>query len=257
MPAAVTSAVLLAAWGPYRGAFRGLVWVMAVMLPPMAIFFLSLPIWRILVFSRIAFNLDHLFRRVGARQTGLNNGYGFWLRGRCDHGAYHQRPGAAGAILTNSFVPCNGRFPFLISMGAVLPNFVAPPNTGGLLTAALVTFALFLSLAATFLVSRFLTATLLRGEPSFFVLELPPYRRPKLRGVLVRSFLERTLPVLLRAICVAAPAGLITWVLANVFVGDVTLISRLAGFFDPLGRLMGLDGVILLAFSWAFPPMRL
>jgi ferrous iron transport protein B len=240
-----------------EGAFRGLVWVVAVMLPPMAIFF---PLFTYLedfgFLPRIAFNLDHLFRRVGAhgkQALTMAMGFGCNAAGVIAARIINAPRERLVAILTNSFVPCNGRFPFLISMGAVLANFVAPPNTGGLLTAALVTFALFLSLTATFLVSRFLTATLLRGEPSFFVLELPPYRRPKLRGVLVRSFLERTLPVLLRAICVAAPAGLITWVLANVFVGDVTLISRLAGFFDPLGRLMGLDGVILLAFLLGLP----
>ncbi|MGB4432296.1 MAG: nucleoside recognition domain-containing protein, partial [Limnochordia bacterium] len=156
------------------------------------------------------------------------------------------------AVLTNNFVPCNGRFPLLMVMGGVVAA-AAPGLAGGWVPSLVVMGAMVVSVLATLLVSRLLTATILRGEPSFFILELPPYRLPRVGTVLVRSFLDRTLAVLWRAVVVAAPAGLLTWVLANVSVQGVTLLSHFSAWLNPLGRAMGLDGMILLAFILGLP----
>ena len=156
-------------------------------------------------------------------------------------------------IVTNSLVPCNGRFPTLIALITIF--FVG--GEGGLLTslkaAVMLLGVLVLGVGMTLLVSRLLSATVLRGLPSSFALELPPYRRPRVGQIVVRSVLDRTLFVLGRAVMVAAPAGLVIWLCANVSVGDGTILSRITGFLDPLGRLMGLDGVILMAFVLGWP----
>lgn len=154
-------------------------------------------------------------------------------------------------MLTNSFVPCNGRFPTLTAMVAM---FLAAGLPYPSVSAALfMTGAVLLGVLATFGISRLLSQTLLRGVPSSFALELPPYRRPQLGRVLVRSLLDRTLFVLRRAAAVAAPAGLVIWLMANIRLGEGTLLTHCAGFLDPFGRLLGLDGVILLAFILGFP----
>ena len=157
------------------------------------------------------------------------------------------------AILTNCFVPCNGRFPTLI---ALLTMFFAG-TAGGFLSslseALLLTAAVLLGVVMTFAATRLLSATVLKGVPSSFTLELPPYRRPQIGRVIVRSIFDRTLFVLGRAAAVAAPAGLILWLMANVRPGGVSILSSCAAFLDPLGRLMGLDGVILIAFILGFP----
>jgi len=152
------------------------------------------------------------------------------------------------AVLTNSFVPCNGRFPILI---ALLTMFFSASSS--FLTAILLTACMLLGIGVTFGATRLLSSTLLRGEPSSFTLELPPYRRPQWGQVLVRSLLDRTLFVLGRAAAVAAPAGLVLWALANITVNGVSLVQLFAGFLDPLGRLLGMDGAILLAFILGFP----
>ena len=157
------------------------------------------------------------------------------------------------AILTNSFVPCNGRFPTLIALISLFFLGGAAGAARSLLATGLFLATIVFAVAMTLLASRLLTATLLRGETSSFSLELPPYRLPHFGRVLVRSLLDRTLFVLGRAVTVAAPAGLLIWVLANVTVGDTSLLAALASFFDPLGRLMGLDGMILLAFLLGLP----
>lgn len=157
------------------------------------------------------------------------------------------------AILTNSFVPCNGRFPTLIS---ILTMFFLGTAVGLFQTvqsALLLTFAILLGILMTFLVSRILSKTLLKGIPSSFTLELPPYRRPQLTKVLVRSILDRTLFVLGRAITVAAPAGILIWLAANIMVNDQSILSLAASALDPLGKFMGLDGIILIAFILGFP----
>ena len=157
------------------------------------------------------------------------------------------------AILTNSFVPCNGRFPTLITLITLF--FVG--TAGGLwqstAAALALTCVILLGVGTTFGVSRLLSHTLLKGVPSAYALELPPYRRPRIGQVLARSVLDRTLFVLGRAAVVAAPAGLVIWLCANVEVGGASLLTWGTGFLDPLGRLMGLDGTILMAFLLGFP----
>ena len=152
------------------------------------------------------------------------------------------------AILTNVFVPCNGRFPTLISIITMFfaGMFAAPWN--GLFATLLLTLVILFGIFLTFLVSKVLSKTLLKGIPSSFSLELPPYRRPQFGKVILRSIFDRTLFVLGRAISVALPAGIIIWLFANVEVQGITILAYVSGFLDPFAKLMGLDGVILLAF---------
>lgn len=157
------------------------------------------------------------------------------------------------AIITNNFVPCNGRFPTLI---AIITMFFVGGSAGtgqSILSALLLTGVILLGVVMTFWVSRLLSGTILKGVPSSFTLELPPYRKPQIGKVIVRSIFDRTLFVLGRAVAVAAPAGLIIWLCANVQVGGISLLSHCTGFLDPFARLLGLDGVILMAFILGFP----
>lgn len=156
------------------------------------------------------------------------------------------------AMLTNVFVPCNGRFPMIITLISLF--FVSAGGfAGSVLSAAALTLVILLGIFATFAVSKILSATLLKGEPSSFTLELPPFRKPQIGKILVRSLIDRTVFVLGRAAAVAAPAGAVIWVLANVTVGDVTLLRHITDFFDPFARFIGLDGVIFTAFLLGLP----
>ncbi len=157
------------------------------------------------------------------------------------------------AILTNSFVPCNGRFPTLITLITIFFVGTSDGPTSSLLSACLLTLLVIFGILMTFGVSALLSRTLLKGLPSSFTLELPPYRRPQVAKVIVRSILDRTLFVLGRAAAVAAPAGLILFVMANVMVADVSLLNHCASFLDPFARLLGLNGVILIAFILGLP----
>jgi ferrous iron transport protein B len=157
------------------------------------------------------------------------------------------------AILTNNFVPCNGRFPALI---AILTMFFVGTAGGAfstLLSAVLLTLVILFGILVTFGVTKLLSKTLLKGVPSSFTLELPPYRKPQIGKVIVRSIFDRTLFVLGRAVCIAAPAGLVIWLMANIVVGDTSILNHCASFLNPFARLMGLDGVILIAFILGFP----
>lgn len=157
------------------------------------------------------------------------------------------------AMITNNFVPCNGRFPTMI---AIITMFFLGGVSGlfsSLLPAILLSLVIVLGVLMTLAVSKILSATLLKGIPSSFTLELPPYRKPQIGKVILRSVFDRTLFVLGRAVAVAAPAGLIIWLMANITIGDFTLLAHCSGFLDPFARLMGLDGVILLAFILGFP----
>ena len=157
------------------------------------------------------------------------------------------------AILTNSFVPCNGRFPTLI---ALITMFFVGGASGlgqGVASSLLLTGTILLGVAMTFGVSRLLSNTLLKGLPSAYALELPPYRRPRVGQILIRSVLDRTLFVLGRAVAVAAPAGLVIWLCANITIGGTSVLSWCTGFLDPVGRLLGMDGTILMAFVLGFP----
>lgn len=156
------------------------------------------------------------------------------------------------AVLTNSFVPCNGRFPLFIMLSSMM--FAGYPFADStLLSAAVLTIFIIMGIGLTLLITKLLSKTLLRGEPSSFTLELPPYRRPQIGKVIVRSVFDRTLFVLGRAAAVAAPAGAIIWLSANICIGRASILSVCAGFLDPFARLLGLDGVILIAFILAFP----
>ena len=238
------------------GVYRTVAWVVSVMLPPMAIFF---PLFTLLedagYLPRVAFNLDHFFQRAGAhgRQSlTMCQALGCNACGVMGCRIIQSPRERLIAILTNAFMPCNGRLPTLIALISMF--FVAGSGlTGSLASAAMLMGVIVLAAAVTLLVSRLLAETVLRGEASSFSLELPPYRAPQVGQVLVRSILDRTLFVLGRAVEVAAPAGLLIWIAANVDAGGVSILLRLAGFLQPLGELMGMDGVILLAFLLGFP----
>lgn len=157
------------------------------------------------------------------------------------------------AMLTNVFVPCNGRFPMMLTIISIFFVGGAVGIGGSLLSAAALTAVIVLGILTTFLVSKILSATLLKGEPSSFTLELPPFRKPQVGKILVRSLLDRTVFVLGRALISAVPAGVLIWVLANVTVGDNTLLNYVTDFFDPFGRYIGMDGVIITAFLLGLP----
>ncbi len=235
------------------GVWRVLSWVVAVMLPPMAIFF---PLFTLLedfgYLPRVAFNLDHCFRRscaCGKQALTMCMGFGCNAVGVTGCRIIDSPRERLIAILTNSLVPCNGRFPTLIAMISLF--FAASGLFSSLFSAGLLLGFLVLGVVLTLLCSRLLSATVLKGIPSSFTLELPPYRKPQFGKVLLRSLLDRTVFVLGRAVLVAAPAGLLIWLLAN-WNGGV-LLAQLSALLDPLGRAMGLDGVILLAFLLGFP----
>ncbi len=239
------------------GVYRVLAWVVSVMLPPMAIFF---PLFTLLedagYLPRVAYNLDKPFKRCracGKQALCMCMGFGCNAAGVIGCRIIDSPRERLLAILTNNFVPCNGRFPTLI---AILTMFFVAAEGGvgaSVWSALLLTAVIVLGVALTFAVTWLLSRTLLRGVPSHFTLELPPYRKPQLGRVIVRSVFDRTLFVLGRAAAVAAPAGLIIWLAANVTVGGVSILSHMAAFLDPFARLMGLDGVILIAFILGFP----
>ena len=239
------------------GVYRTTAWVVAVMLPPMAIFF---PLFTLLedagYLPRVAFNLDGLFSRCGGhgRQSlTLCMGFGCNACGVTGCRIIDSPRERLTAQLTNSLVPCNGRFPTLTALITLffLGNAARPGRR--LLGAGLFLCAILFSVFMTLLSSKLLSRTLLRGEVSSFSLELPPYRLPQVGKVLVRSLLDRTLFVLGRAVTVAMPAGALIWILAHLTVSGRPLLAILANFLQPLGSLMGLDGMILLAFLLAFP----
>ena len=161
------------------------------------------------------------------------------------------------SILTNSFVPCNGRFPFLITIASIFVGGLFASKNSSLIATIVVLLVVLLGIFMTILISKFLSKTILKGIPTSFILELPPYRKPQIGKVLVRSIFDRTLFVTLfvlgRAIAIAAPAGLVIWLFANINIGDISILNYIANFFDPFARLMGLDGYILTAFILGIP----
>lgn len=235
------------------GVYRVLAWVISVMLPPMAIFF---PLFTLLedfgYLPRVAFNLDHCFQKAnacGKQALTMCMGFGCNAAGVVGCRIIDSPRERLIAILTNSLVPCNGRFPSLIALISMF--FVLGQSS--LLSALILTGVILLSVAMTFLSSRVLSRTILKGQPSSFALELPPYRRPQIGKVIVRSIFDRTLFVLGRAAAVAAPAGLFIWLLANFSLGGQSILSHLSSLLDPFARWFGIDGVILLAFLLGFP----
>ncbi len=157
------------------------------------------------------------------------------------------------AIITNNFVPCNGRFPTLITIITIFfTSYVITPAKS-LVSTAILTLTILLGVFTTFLISKFLSKTILKGAPSSFTLELPPYRKPQVGKVIVRSIFDRTIFVLARAMAVAAPAGLIIWIMSNTYINDISIIKIFSDFLDPFAKFIGLDGVILMAFILGFP----
>ncbi|MEG0731960.1 MAG: ferrous iron transporter B [Vagococcus sp.] len=239
------------------GIYKVLSTVVAVMLPPMAIFF---PIFTLLedfgYLPRVAFNLDKYFQKAGAcgkQALTMCMGFGCNAAGVVGARIIDSPRERLIAITTNNFVPCNGRFPILI---AVISMFFAGTNAGffgSIKSAAFLTGVILLGVATTIWMSTLLSKTILKGMPSSFTLELPPYRKPQIGSVIVRSIFDRTLFVLWRAIIVAAPAGLVIWVLANVQIGNQSVLQSITEFIDPFAKLMGLDGTILMAFILGLP----
>ena len=239
------------------GIFRVLAWVVSVMLPPMAIFF---PLFTLLEDSgylpRIAYNLDRPFKSChacGKQALTMCMGFGCNAAGIVGCRIIDSPRERLIAMITNNFVPCNGRFPTLIAIITMFFVGVSGGAFDSLLSALMLTLFIILGICMTFAVSKLLSMTILKGIPSSFTLELPPYRRPQIGKVIVRSIFDRTLFVLGRAIAIAAPAGLLIWVMANVRTDGLTLLAHCCGFLDPFARLLGMDGVILMAFILGLP----
>ncbi len=237
------------------GVYRVLTWVVSVMLPPMAIFF---PLFTFLedlgYLPRVAFNLDNSFRKCnscGKQALTICMGFGCNAAGVTGGRIIDSERERLTAMLTNSFVPCNGRFPMLITIISVF--FVLGTGSAGFLPSIYLTILICFGIFMTMVVSKFLSKTFLKGVPSSFALELPPFRKPQIGKIIIRSVFDRTLFVLGRAVAVAAPAGLIIWIMANVQIGDNTLFKICTNFLEPFARIFGLDGVILFAFVLGFP----
>ncbi len=238
------------------GIYKVLSSVIAVMLPPMAIFF---PLFTLLedlgYLPRVAYNLDRPFKcckACGKQALTMCMGFGCNAAGVIGCRIIDSPRERLIAILTNSLVPCNGRFPTLITL--ITMFFVGGGGLSGSLVSSLfLTLFILLGIAMTFAASKLLSATVLKGVPSSFVLELPPYRKPQIGKVIFRSIFDRTLFVLGRAAAIAAPAGMIIWLAANIFVDGASLLAHTAYFLDPFAKLFGLDGVILIAFILGFP----
>ncbi len=241
----------------WDGVYLGLAWVVSVMLPPMAIFFPAFTMLEDLGYlPRVAFNLDWLFKKAGAhgkQSLTMAMGFGCNAAGVVATRVIDSPRERLIAILTNNFVPCNGRFPTLIMLATVFVASAFPPALTSFIAAGTVVGVVLIGIAFTFLMSWLLSRTVLKGEASAFTLELPPYRRPNVMRILYTSLIDRTIFVLWRAMQTAAPAGAIIWILANIHVGDSNLARLIADWLNPFGLLLGLDGVILLAYIIAIP----
>lgn len=239
------------------GVYLGLAWVVSVMLPPMAIFF---PMFTLLedlgYLPRVAFNMDRFLRAVGAhgkQALTMAMGFGCNAAGVVACRIIESPRERLIAILTNNFMPCNGRWPTLIMVASLFVAASFPAGWASLVTVASLIAVTLAGLAATLLVSFFLSRTMLKGVASSFTLEMPPFRRPQVGRVLYTSFIDRTLFVLWRAVVCAAPAGGLIWLLGAIPVGDANAFAWLREVLDPVGRFIGLDGVIVIAFLFAIP----
>ena len=240
-----------------KGMYRTLAWVVSVMLPPMAIFF---PLFTILedlgYLPRVAFNMDNFFKKAhshGKQALTMCMGFGCNAAGIIGCRIIDSPRERLIATITNNFVPCNGRFPALIAISTMFIGRTVPGIPNSVVSTCALMGVIILGVFMTLLISRILSATILKGLPSSFILELPPYRKPQIGRILVRSVLDRTLFVLGRAACVAAPAGMAIWIMANITIGGVSLLDHGAGFLEPFAALLGLDGYILMAFILGFP----
>ncbi|MGM9532389.1 ferrous iron transport protein B [Intestinibacter sp.] len=240
------------------GLYKTFAWVVSVMLPPMAIFF---PLFTFLedlgYLPRIAFNLDHLFKKCkthGKQCLTMCMGFGCNACGVIGCRIIDSPRERLIAILTNTFMPCNGRFPTLIAISTIFfTSAISNSVLSNISTAICVTLIVLVGIMITLLVSYLLSRTIIKGESSTFTLELPPYRVPNIGRIIYTSIIDRTLFVLSRAVVVAIPAGVLTWILANTYIGDITILSHIALALDPIGKFIGLDGFILLAFILGMP----
>ena len=244
----------------FNGVYKTVTWIVSVMLPPMCIFF---PLFTLLedlgYLPRIAFNLDKCFKKCcssGKQALTMCMGFGCNAAGVIGCRIISSPRERLIAILTNSFVPCNGRFPFLITIATIF--FSGAIYSGESLKSSLIsTFIVFtvicIGIGFTFLISYVLSKTILKGSTNCTLLELPPYRKPQFGKILIHSLVDRTLFVLGRALSVAIPAGIIIWILSNIQISDISLLTYIANFFDPFAKLMGLDGYILTAFILGLP----
>ncbi len=241
----------------FDGVYLATAWVISVMLPPMAIFF---PLFTLLedfgYLPRVAFNLDALFRRAGAhgkQALTMCMGFGCNAAGVVATRVIDSPRERLVAIITNNFSLCNGRWPTQILMASIFVGALAPPAIAGLVSAGAVVGIAVLGIVMMFIASWLLTRTVLRGEATTFSLELPPYRPPNIWRTLYTSLIDRTLIVLWRAVVFAAPAGAVIWLVSNISVGGISLAEHVTGWFNPFGVLLGLNGVILLAYVVAIP----
>lgn len=239
------------------GVYLAVAWVISVMLPPMAIFF---PIFTLLedfgYLPRVAFNLDGLFRRAGAhgkQALTMAMGYGCNAAAIVSTRIIDSPRERLIAIITNNFSICNGRWPTQILMATIFVGSLAPASLAGAASALTVVGVVMVGVAFTFAVSWTLSRTVLKGEPSSFSLELPPYRPPRVLQTLYTSLIDRTVIVLWRAVVWAAPAGAAIWLVGNVHIGDLTIAEHFVRNVDPFAIFIGLNGVILLAYIIAIP----
>lgn len=241
------------------GIYQTLTWIVSVMLPPMAIFF---PLFTILeecgFLPRIAFNMDGLFKRAccsGKQIITMCMGFGCNACGVTGCRIIDSPRERLIAILTNNFVPCNGRFPFIIMISTIFIYGCFKENLffGSILSTLVVVCVIIFGIILTLLISKLLSKTILKGEASSLILELPPYRKPQFSKILIRSLFDKTLVILGRAISIAAPAGIVIWLFANLNINGNSLLTIIANFLNPFGKLMGLDGYILTAFIFGIP----
>lgn len=239
------------------GVYRSTAWVVSVMFPPMAIFF---PIFTILedagYLPRVAFNLDKLFKWAGAHgKQALTMGMGFGCNaaGVVSTRIIDSPRERLIAIITNNFVPCNGRWPLIIMLSSIFVAASFPASISSFVAAGSVVAITLFGIFTTLIVSKLLSNTLLKGEPSAFKLELPPFRKPQIFRILYTSLIDRALFVLGRAVAMAAPAGGLIWLLGNIFIEGKSLMSYGVDFLNPIGKAIGLDGAILLAYIIAIP----
>jgi ferrous iron transport protein B len=239
------------------GVYLATAWVVSVMLPPMAVFF---PLFTFLedfgYLPRVAFNMGRLFQKCGAhgkQAITMGMGLGCNAAGIIATRIIDSPRERLIAILTNNFMPCNGRFPTLIMLASLFVAAAFPPAFASFAAAGTVVGIVAIGVIFTFFVSAVLSRTVLKGEPSSFILELPPFRRPKILSVLYTSLIDRTVFVLYRAVLMAVPAGGLIWILSNIHLGGQSLTAWISTRLDPLGHALGLDGVIVLAYIIAIP----
>ena len=241
----------------FDGMYLAVAWVVSVMLPPMAIFF---PLFTLAedfgYLPRVAFNLDAFFRRAGAhgkQALTMAMGYGCNAAAIISTRIIDSPRERLIAILTNNFSLCNGRWPTQILIATIFVGALAPPQLSGPIAALAVVSVVVIGVFMTFAVSWGLSKTILKGEASFFSLELPPYRPPRILQTIYTSLIDRTVIVLWRAVVWSLPAGAVIWLISNIFIGDASIAEHTVGFLDPFGIMVGLNGVILLAYIVAIP----